>query len=42
MIKSIQNRRTIRKYKEQDVDTQLLKNLLKEASRASTTGNMQL
>ena len=42
MIKSIQNRRTIRKYKEQDVDTQLLKKLLEEASRASTTGNMQL
>lgn len=38
----IKNRRTIRKYKQKDVDTALLKELLEEASRASTMGNMQL
>ena len=38
----IKNRRTIRKYKQEDVDTALLKELLEEAFRASTMGNMQL
>lgn len=42
MIKSIAERRTIRRYKANDVDTTLIKELLAEASRASTTGNMQL
>lgn len=36
------NRRTIRKYKEQDIPNRLLNNLLKESFRASTMGGMQL
>ena len=36
------NRRTIRKYKEQDIPNHLLNNLLKESFRASTMGGMQL
>ena len=36
------NRRTIRKYKNKGIDPQLLQMLLNEASRASTTGNMQV
>ena len=39
---SIKNRRTIRKYKQQDVPADLLDRLLEEAFRASTMGNMQL
>lgn len=38
----IKNRRTIRKYKQQDVSADLLNELLEEAFRASTMGNMQL
>ena len=38
----IKNRRTIRKYKQQDVSAELLNRLLEEAFRASTMGNMQL
>ncbi len=39
---SIKNRRTIRKYKQQDIPESLLNSLLEEASRAATMGNMQL
>ena len=42
MIESIKNRRTIRKYKQQDVPTQLLNDLIETACRAATMGNMQL
>lgn len=38
----IKNRRTIRKYKQQEVSADLLNELLEEAFRASTMGNMQL
>ena len=38
----IKNRRTIRKYKQDDVSVELLNQLLEEAFRASTMGNMQL
>ncbi len=41
-MESIKNRRTIRKYKSQDIPADLLNELLEEASRASTMGNMQL
>lgn len=39
---SIKNRRTIRKYQQQEVPAALLDSLLEEACRASTMGNMQL
>ncbi|WP_300725009.1 NADPH-dependent oxidoreductase [uncultured Bacteroides sp.] len=39
---SIKNRRTIRKYKQQDIPAALLDELLEESFRASTMGNMQL
>lgn len=39
---SIKNRRTIRKYTEQDIPADLLNSLLDESFRASTMGNMQL
>lgn len=39
---SIKNRRTIRKYKQQDIPADLLNGLLEEAFRAPTMGNMQL
>ena len=38
----IKNRRTIRKYKQDDISAELLNRLLEEAFRASTMGNMQL
>ena len=38
----IKNRRTIRKYKQDDISAELLNQLLEEAFRASTMGNMQL
>lgn len=38
----IKNRRTIRKYKQKEVSSELLNQLLEEAFRASTMGNMQL
>lgn len=38
----IKNRRTIRKYKQEDIPVALLNELLEEAFRASTMGNMQL
>ena len=39
---SIINRRTIRKYKKDDIPTEQLEALLFQASRAATMGNMQL
>ena len=42
MIDIMKNRRTIRKYTEQDIPGQLLNELLEVAVRASNTGNMQL
>ena len=42
MIDIMKNRRTIRKYKEQDIPEELLNELLEVAVRASNTGNMQL
>lgn len=41
-MESIKNRRTIRKYKEKDIAPELLNDLLEQACRASTMGNMQL
>ena len=41
-MESIKNRRTIRKYKQQDISADLLNELLEESFRASTMGNMQL
>lgn len=41
-MKTILTRRTIRKYKSDDVPEQLLNRLLAEASRTQTMGNMQL
>ena len=42
MIDIIKNRRTVRKYTEQDIPEELLNELLEVAVRASNTGNMQL
>lgn len=39
---SIINRKTIRKYKNEDIPTEQLESLLFKASRAATMGNMQL
>ena len=39
---SIKNRRTIRKYKTQDIPAALLNEMLEAAFRAATMGNMQL
>ena len=39
---SIKNRRTIRKYKQDEVPAELINSLLEESFRASTMGNMQL
>ena len=39
---SIRNRRSIRKYKKQEIEPILLNDLLEQASRASTIGNMQV
>ena len=36
----MKNRRTIRKYSHQDVDNQLLHQLLEEAERTQTMGNL--
>ena len=41
-MKTINTRRTIRKYSDKDVPEQLLNRLLAEASRTQTMGNMQL
>ena len=42
MIKSIQDRRTIRQYSSKDISDELLNELLKTSFRASTMGGMQL
>ena len=42
MIDIMKNRRTIRKYTEQDIPEELLNEVLEVAVRASNTGNMQL
>ena len=42
MIDIMKNRRTVRKYTEQDIPEELLNELLEVAVRASNTGNMQL
>lgn len=42
MIDIMKNRRTIRKYTDQDIPAELLNELLEVATRASNTGNMQL
>lgn len=41
-MECIKNRRTIRKYTQEDIPAELLNRLLEEAFRASTMGNMQL
>ena len=41
-MECIKNRRTIRKYKQEDIPATVLNSLLEEAFRASTMGNMQL
>jgi len=41
-METIFNHRTIRKYKSTDIPVDILENILKAASRASTTGNMQV
>lgn len=41
-MESIKNRRTIRKYKQEDIPSSLLNDLLEASFRASTMGNMQL
>lgn len=42
MMKSLQNRTTIRRYKADDVSEQLLNGLLEQAARTQTMGNLQL
>jgi len=42
MIESVFNHRTIRQYKNQKIDDKSLDLILRAASRASTTGNMQV
>lgn len=42
MIESAKNRRTVRKYKDQNIEPALLNDLLNASCRASTMGNMQL
>ena len=42
MIDTVKNRRTIRKYLQKDIPSDLLNDLLETSSRASTKGGMQL
>ncbi len=42
MLKTLTNRRTIRKYTDKDISKDLLDELLNAACRTSTTGNMQV
>ena len=42
MMKSLQNRTTIRRYKADDVSQELLNSLLEQAARTQTMGNLQL
>ena len=41
-MKSLESRRTIRLYQEREIDDVVLNDMVKEAMRTSTTGNMQL
>ena len=41
-MESLKSRKTIRKYKQEDISDDLLNDLLEAACRASTCGNMQL
>jgi nitroreductase len=41
-MNTLKNRRTVRKYKTEDVSEELLAEILQAAVRSSTTGNMQL
>lgn len=41
-MKSLRNRKTIRKYSDKEVSGELLKSLLEEAERTPTMGNLQL
>lgn len=42
IMESIRNRRTIRKYKQQDIPNELLNEILETSCRASTMGGLQL
>ena len=42
MHNTLLTRRTIRKYKKKEIDNKILEELLNDACRSSTTGNMQL
>lgn len=42
MIELLKNRRTIRKYLQEDISNELLEEILEAGIRTSTTGNMQL
>ena len=42
MMKALQNRTTIRRYKGDDVSEELLNGLLEQAARTQTMGNLQL
>ena len=41
-METIKTRRSIRKYQKRDIDNALLKQLLEEAERTQTMGNLQL
>ena len=41
-MESLKQRRTIRKYQQKDISSDLLNDLLETACRASTVGNMQV
>ena len=42
MLECMKNRRSIRKYTDQDIPESLLNELLEVATRAANTGNMQV
>jgi len=42
MLQTILNHRTIRKYKNQKIESEILNKILEAGTRASTTGNMQV
>lgn len=42
MFEALKNRRTIRKYQQKDISSDLLNDLLEASFRASTMGGMQL
>ena len=41
-MESLKQRRTIRKYQQKDIPTDMLNELLETSFRASTVGNMQV